>query len=139
MAKYDKTDLALSSDGDLVIEKGDFKVARKQEYINQSIYNRVRSNDPDWYDYTGREICANLEDLRGKPNSVETATEGARRISNCITKHGLVDVDDLYIEPTPMSKAEIVFFVFVNLPYNATPIGFEILMNLDSGAKIRGV
>jgi hypothetical protein len=139
MAKYDKVDLKLTEDGDLVIEKGDLALVRKQEFINQSARNRVKTNDPEWPDYQGIAIGANFEDLRGKPNTIETAREGVEKLTDCLTRDGLIDPEDLYIQPVPIDRKTIVFFVFINSPYEAEPTGFQVKLNLDTGVAIRGV
>ncbi|MNP59468.1 hypothetical protein D3C76_1544660 [compost metagenome] len=80
-----------------------------------------------------------MEDMRGKPNTVETAREGVAKIQNALTRDGLIDTDDLYIKPVPIDRKTIVFFVFINSPYNADPVGFEVTLSLDAGVSIRGI
>lgn len=139
MSKFDKVDLRLSEHGDLVIENGDFAVVTREQFVMQSGRNRIRNSDPDWYDPVVDTLSANLEDLRGRPNSPETAAEGAERISYCFLRDGLVDEDQLYIQPIPFDKETIAFFVFINSPYNSEPIGFEIRLNLNTGVSIKAV
>lgn len=138
MAKYDRVDLAMTADGDLIIENGDLKLARNQEFVAQSFRNRIRTSDPDWYDNIIKDIGANLEDLRGYPNTVETAELGVSMIAACLTRDSLIDPDDLYVKPVPFNKATIAFFVFVNSPFDSEPIGFEVQLNLTTGLTVRG-
>lgn len=131
------SDLKFSLDGDLVLENGDFQMVHKREFVEQSARHRIKTSDPDWVDYQVKEIGANLEDLIGKPNSAETAREGMRRISRTLLKDGLVDKEDLYIKPVPVSKAVIVFLVFIQVSHNTEPIGFDITFNLETGLTVR--
>lgn len=139
MSKYDRVDLGLTPDGDLDFEKGDFKLVRNQEYLAQSIRNRAQTSDPDWYDPFVEAIGSNLEDLRGLPNTEETAMRGVELIGGCISRDGLVEPEDIYIQPTPYDRNTIAFFVFVNSPFDTDPIGFEIRYNLRNGMMVRGV
>lgn len=137
MAKYNLTDLKLSDDGDLVIADNDFIVVRNQEYVIQSIRNRLKTNDPEWFDYVVNEIGANFEDLRGLPNTPETAEKGASMIGQCLIRDGLLDLDDVYIQPAPITKDVLVFFVYINLPGLEEPFGFELNYNLHSGLMVQ--
>lgn len=141
MAKYDLVDLKLSADGDLVIEKGDLATVTKQEFVNQSARNRMRVSDPEWRDYEDLAIGANLEDLRGKPNTREVANDGANRIMAALTHDGLLDPEDVYVRPMPdpNNRRTIIYFVFVNSPENSEPTGFQVSFNLDAGVTISGV
>lgn len=139
MAKYDKVDLGLSEDGDLILSDGDFLLAQNQGYVIQSVRNRIRTSDPEWIDYIETDIGANMEDLRGLPNTPETAQLGAQAIGKALTRDGLIDGEDIYIKPTPISKDVLIFFVFINLENNGQPIGFEVSLNLHSGIEIRSV
>ena len=137
MARYDGTDLRLSEDGDLVIERGDLSTVTKQEFITQSARNRVKISDPDWYDYAIENIGANLEDLLGKPNNPDTARQGIEKIGEALTRDGLIDGEDLYIRPVPIGRYVIGFFVFIRTDDVAKPLFFEVLFNLESGLTIR--
>lgn len=96
----------------------------------------MKINDPDWNDYKVEEIGANLEDLIGLPNTVETAKEGVRRITSCLIKDGLLDRNDLFIKPVPINKYTIAYFVYMNVG-NGDPIGFELHFNLENGVVLR--
>lgn len=139
MARYNNSDLKLSEDWDLVIENGDLALVHNIEFIKQSVRNRIKINDPDWFDYIEKEIGANMEDLMGKPNTIDTAREGIEKIATCLTRNGLIDREELYIRPVPTSKFVIEFFVFIQINENINPIGFVVTFNLESGVEIRGV
>lgn len=142
MARYDGTDLKLTPDGDLAIERGDLATVTKQQYIAQSARNRIKITDPEWVDYQIDAIGANLEDLIGLPNSPETASLGVEKIGDCLTKDGLLDTDDIYVRPVPVSRSVLVFYVFIRIPVNEfedETLGFEVLFNLETGLTIRSV
>ncbi|WP_422661738.1 hypothetical protein ACK8P5_25630 (plasmid) [Paenibacillus sp. EC2-1] len=139
MSRFDRTDIALTPDGDLVLENGDLRLARNSEFMAQSVYNRVNTSDPDWIDYLRIDIGANLEDFRGMPNNETTAEKGVLTIGQCLTRDGLVSPEDLYIEPAPFDKRTIAFFVFIKTPNESEPLGFEIRLDLDTGTVIKGV
>lgn len=138
MARYDESDLMFSVDGDLVItERGDFALVNKNPYVEQSARHRIRTSDPDWFDPDTTEIGANLEDLIGMPNNRETALLSIERITNCLTQHGLIDKQDIYIRPVPLSRYIIALFVFIQTPHDGESIGFQITFNLETGVTIR--
>jgi hypothetical protein len=142
MGKYNGTDLRLTPDGDLAIERGDLSTVTKQEYISQSARNRIRIADPEWIDYQIDEIGANLEDLIGLPNNPETASMGVDKIGRCLTRDGLLDSDDIYIRPVPISRTVMIFYVFIKIPvseFESGTLGFEVLFNLENGLTIRSV
>jgi hypothetical protein len=137
MARYDGVDLKLSEDGDLVFEHGDIALVRKQEFVAQSSRNRIKTSDPDWYDYKIDNIGANLEDLLGMPNNPDTARLGIDKIREALTSDGLIDGEDVYIRPVPIGRYVIGFFVFIRTEYDGQPLQFEILLNLESGVIIK--
>lgn len=138
MARYDGTDLRLTEDGDLVIERGDLSTVTKQEFVSQTARNRLKTSDPDWFDHVVDHIGANLEDLLGMPNNPDTARLGIDKIGEVLTKDGLIDTDDLYIKPVPVGRYVIGFFVFIRVDDVGKPLFFEVLFNLDTGLTLRG-
>lgn len=139
MARLDKMDLKLTEDGDLVIEERDLATVIKQDFISQSARTRIKVSDPEWYDHQMESIGANLEDLIGMPNSPETAELGVERIGEALTRGGLLDSEDIYIRPVPVSRYYIVFYTFIRTTENGEPLGFEVLFNLQSGLELRSV
>jgi hypothetical protein len=140
MARYDDSDLMFTDDGDIVInERGDFALVNKNEYVEQTSRDLLRTSDPDWQDYDVNitEIGANMEDLIGMPNNPDTAKMGIDRISAALTRYSLVNREDIFIKPVPLSRYIIMFFVFIKTPHEETPIGFQISFNLESGVTVR--
>jgi hypothetical protein len=60
-------------------------------------------------------------------------------ITTALTRDGLIDTEDLYIKPVPMDRDTLVFFVFINSPWDSDPLGFEVTFGLNSGVSIKGV
>ncbi len=140
MSRYEGSDLRFSDEGDLVITSdGDFDLVHKKEFIEQSSRHRMRTSDPDWFDYDVSDIGANLEDLIGWPNNPDTAREGISRIMSCLTKDGLISHDDIYIRPVPIEKYVLVFFIFIDIEQGESPITFNIMFNLETGIVVRSV
>lgn len=140
MGRYDGSDLMFTEDGDIVIgENGDFALVHDRQFVEQSSRNRLKVSDPDWFDFDMQEIGANLEDLIGRPNSIETAREGVERISKALTRNDLISREDLYIRPVPLTKYVIQFFVYIQTSQEGDPIGFAVSFNLESGVAIRSV
>lgn len=137
MGIYNESDLRITLDGDLVIKDADFDLVHDFEATAQNVYCRLKSSDPEWFQET---ICANLEDLLGKPNTQETALAGEEMIKDTLTKDGLVDYEDLYVQAVPLDKFTLIFYVYFKPnDYKGDPIGYEVELNLSIGAKVRRV
>lgn len=131
-------DLAWSEEGDLVLGKGnDFAVVTNAPYEAQIARIRLMVTDPEWQDFQANEIGANMEDLLGLPNTPETARMGIRQITECLTRDGLFQEEQIFIKPIPTSKYIIQFFVFIYSEYASEPIGFQLSFNLESGVMVR--
>lgn len=137
MGIYNESDLRITLDGDLVIKDGDFDLVHEFEAAAQNVFCRLKSSDPEWFQEI---ICANLEDLLGKPNTKETATQGEDLIKDALMKDGLVGYEDLYVQAIPLDKFSLVFYVYFKPDeYEGDPIGYEVELNLSIGAQVRRV
>lgn len=129
------TDLYLTADGDLARDdEGDLKTVSDNDLLAQHIQTRLENSNPDIYYDTA--ICADLEDLLGLPNEKATALKGQTMIKNALID--IVDADDIFIQPVPVSKSSIIFFVFVNVDGTA-PLGFEVQLALGSTINVKKV
>lgn len=109
--EYDKIDLALSSDGDFVVdESGDLALSKGFDCTRDDIALAVKTqkNDSDVYP----EFGADLEELIGYPNSREIGEEGAARIVDVLVSNGLVNSEDLTVIPLPAGD-EIKYYVVI--------------------------
>lgn len=136
MGLYDEMDLMLTDDGDLVIGEQDFATVSNAEAVVQEAKCRLKSSDPEWF---MASICGNLEDLLGLDNTPETGKLGEELITASLTAEGFIDMEDLYVRAVPVDKKTLVFFVYFKLPNVTEPIGFEVTINLSTGATIRSV
>lgn len=137
MSRYNRTDLKLTPDGDLALTaSGDLAVVDRLAYQVQQTICRVKSITVDWlYDHIG----ADLEDLLGWENTRATADELRSRVTKALTSDGFLNADEVYIEVVPVDRGKLVAFLFINSPYAAEPQGFEIELDLASGATIRAI
>lgn len=103
------------------------KSARKQV-----IYNRLKTEDPDWYHHP--TMGGNLSDLIGEPNTRETGELGVRYITKSLTYFGFLTPTQLSVRATPISEEEIVFFITILLD-DAEPYRLPIIFNLTHGIK----
>lgn len=109
---YNERDIKFDRDGDMELEDGDFKLATPKETVTQDIFNRVMTNNPDWYRYPN--IAANLEDIFGMDNTFETGQEAINKVENALTKDGRFNSGDLNIDAVPTGKDKLEIFIFIN-------------------------
>lgn len=136
MARYNEMDLAITPDGDLILKDGDFDVVVNAECCAQGAFCRLKSADPEWYQ---EAIAANLEDILGKPNTQETGREGEELIKKALLTDHLIAHEDMYVQAIPVDRQTVVFFVYFKPDTLTEPIGFEVRLNLSSGASVRRV
>ena len=143
-----RKDLYMTEDGDISLEPISYynfdnevhenprrirEIADKESMM-QTVRVRLMSSDPDVPDIKYTDFCANLEDLIGMPNTVETANLGIDMITRSLTFDNLVAKNDLYVRPTPTNNTEIAFFVLIKDEKDV--IVFEVLLNLEDGVRI---
>ena len=151
MTNTNKSDFFITEDGDIelrrtylsfdnkepdvpLLENRNIKLIHGRESLLQTIRIRLISSDPDVPDVKAKDFCANLEDLIGLPNTVETAKLGVEMITRALTFDKLVSYEDLYVRPVPLNQSTITFFVLVK--DDNTVISFEALLNLEEGVTI---
>lgn len=136
MGQFNDTDIAITQEGDLIIEDGDFKLISKDDVIIQNVHCRLKSSDPEWLNEI---ICANLEDLFGLPNTRETGQKGEDLIKTALTADGLLLESEIYVKAVPVDRERIVYYIYFQSPYAIKPIGFEVQLNLNAGPSIRRI
>ena len=109
---YNERDIKFDRDGDMELEDGDFKLATPKETVTQDTFNRVMTNNPDWYRYP--DIAANLEDVFGKDNTFDTGQEAINKVETALTKDGRFNSGDLNIDAVPTGKDKLEIFIFIN-------------------------
>lgn len=129
-------DIAWSIDGDIVITNGSIETVAGTSRIAQSIRNRLKTVNPDWFN---AEIGADLEDFMGMRLDLRTASLLEQRIIESLTKDGLLDPSDVYVEVHPGTDHSLRVFLFVNVGDDDNPLGFEILIGRTTEPTIREV
>lgn len=130
------TDIALTPDGDFILEDYDIKLTDDAEYLKQQAQNRIKSIKVDWrYDHIG----ADMEDLIGQANTTDTAQWGTEKLTEALTFDGLFDVVDLYIKPIPLDKSTVVFFVFINSQLFEDPYSLLVEIDLQADVTVKEV
>lgn len=110
---YSQRDVSFSMEGDIELtEDGDFKLATPMETIKQDIFNRINTNNPDWFRYP--HIGANLEDIFGKDNKFETAEEAINKAEKALTHDDRFNEGDINVDAVPTGADTIELFVFIN-------------------------
>lgn len=138
MTRYSGKDFKLTSSGDIALMDtyGAVEHVYDIQSLMQTVKVRIMSSDPDVIDISATtEFCANLEDLIGMPNTIETANLGVEKITNSLTYDGLVSSDDLFVRPTPVNKTMMVFFVFIKNEGTGS-IYLEVIINFEVGVTI---
>jgi hypothetical protein len=137
MARYNTADLKWTDDGDFVLtEDGDLMLVAENELIEQNIKIPLKTVNPDW---ASDPIGADMEDMIGLENTRETAEIGKAKIKNAYLKTGFFDEGDIWIEAKPTSPSTIMFFVFVNSPFDNNPLVYEVDLDLGFGSTTRRV
>lgn len=137
MTRYNGRDFKLTPTGDIDLGKSFAPVESVDGIASlmQTAKVRVMSSDPEVEDVVATDFCANLEDLIGMPNTIETAQLGVEKITRSLTYDGLVSEGDLYIRPTPVNKTMMMFLVFIEHEGNANAY-FEVIINFEVGVAI---
>lgn len=110
----------------------DMAILRGKQALKQNIYNRLRTDNPDWYHHLN--IGANLTDLIGEHNTKETADRGAAYISAALTYKGLLQHGQFSIRTIPISANEIMFLLTVTIE-DEEEFRLPLVFNLHRGLK----
>jgi hypothetical protein len=137
MNRYYTSDIKLTDAGDFALDSnGDLATVMKEELIQQMATICLKTTNPDWFNDA---VAADLEDLIGQPNSRGTAELGKSKIKNALVSTGFFEAADVWVEARVYDEATIIFFLFINSPFSASPIVYQITLDLGSGTLIRRV
>jgi hypothetical protein len=138
---YEKTDMAIDSDGDLIItsitdENGivykDLGLASNMSELEQFTATRLKTKLGEFLLHP--DIGNRLEDIIGKRNTEETAEEGKQYILSAITNQSYIDPADVNITPVPISLYKIAYIIEIDsLPYAGINMTLEI--DLQNGTR----
>lgn len=96
----------------------------------QVIFNRLRTDSPDWYHYPS--MGGNLTDLIGEPNTRATASTGVNYIKAALTYDGLYESTQISIRPVPISQSELLFLIEIS-KYGNDVFRLPLTFNLETG------
>ena len=125
---YNERDIKFSKNGDIVLKDGDFDITKGTESLEQDVYNRAKTNNPDWYLHDG--IGADLEDLRGEPNTREVGERGASSLFSALTYGDRINAYDVKVRPVPTKANEITLYTFINTG-ESKPLMMPFKVNLE--------
>lgn len=105
----DLVDIALTPDGDWVVEGGDFALAKGWEVVRDDNRIRMLSDTLTFRPYPW--LGADLADFFGKPNTAETGASVQSRLMQALTLESNLPADQLEILPVPIASALVVHVV----------------------------
>jgi hypothetical protein len=109
----------------------DLDVSSDLDAEKQIIFNRLRTDAPDWYAYPA--LGGNLTDLIGEPNTRDTASRGAAYIQAALTFNSLYDSSQVNVRPVPISQNEILFMIEISRAASGVfrlPLTFNLVTGL---------
>ena len=122
-------DVAISPDGDLLVENNDLKQVRGFEWFAQEVNKILRSGN-DWY--FAPNAGASLDMFYGQNNTREIAKQVEERIITKITQQGINFPAELVVRTIPISRDEIK--VYINLIYENQSISVDkLVFDLQKG------
>jgi hypothetical protein len=108
----------------------DIDVVSNLEAEKQVIFNRLRTDAPDWYHHS--TMGGNLTDLIGEPNTRETAVRGAGYIEAALTYGNLYESAQVDIRPLPISQNELLFLIEIS-KFGSGVFRLPLTFNLQTG------
>jgi hypothetical protein len=124
-------------DGSVDTEKGedgkeirDLDVSYDLDAEKQTIFNRLRTDSPDWYHYP--TMGGNLTDLIGEPNTRETGNKGAALITAALTYGGLYSATQVNVRAVPISQNELLFLIEISKTLTGV-FRLPLTFNLETG------
>lgn len=109
----------------------DLDTSSDLEAEKQIIFNRLRTDAPDWYAYP--TMGGNLTDLIGEPNTQKTGGKGAAYIQAALTFNNLYDSSQVNVRPVPISQNELLFMIEISRPVTGVfrlPLTFNLVTGL---------
>lgn len=134
MALYDSIDLAWTWDGDYVLgDNGDIDDTSSDYIISlvQEIQTIVKGELGDWE--KSPNICADLCDFNGEPNTKNTGSKIINRITSKIVSNGLVKSEDLQVKVVPIGTNQVLVSIRVQAtptPNNSLQLGQPVVVSL---------
>lgn len=111
-------------------ELRDIGVAEDLDAEKQVIFNRLRTDSPDWYHHP--RMGGNLSDIIGEANSRATAAKGEAYITAALTYRKLYDASQIAVRGIPLSVDEMVFMIDI-IKYGNKVTRLPLVFNLQNG------
>jgi hypothetical protein len=123
------SDIATTTDGDIIIEGGDLKQVRGVDWFIQEVNKILRSSN-DWA--FAPNAGADLGQFLGATNTRSTATEIEETIKDKIKYQGIHFPAELTVKVVPLNINEIK--LFINLKYENQIISVsKLIFNMQQG------
>jgi hypothetical protein len=108
----------------------DLGVLEDIEAEKQIVFNRLRTDSPDWYHHP--TMGGNLTDLIGEPNTQATANRGIAYITAALTYKNLYNNNQLSIRAVPIAVDKLVFMIDI-LKFGSKVTRLPLVFNLETG------
>lgn len=102
-------DIAMSEDGDLVIEKGDLKLHNGINWLISEIQKILKTCNPEWRIHPN--VGVGLDEFIGQPNNREVGKFIERKIREKIKAEGLDYPGDVDVQVVPISVSDIMIYI----------------------------
>ncbi|HLD91541.1 MAG TPA: hypothetical protein VI911_11135 [Patescibacteria group bacterium] len=124
------SDIATSSDGDMLVEGSDLKKVNGIDWFIQEV-NKILRSANDWF--FAPNAGAALDRFYGSNNTREIATEIQDIIKSKIERQGISFPATLNVRVVPLSRDEIK--VYINLNFNNENINIsKLIFDLQKGS-----
>lgn len=139
-------DFTFLPEGEITTDRSNHDIQTSELYDLkiQLAYNRIKSVTNNWF---VDNIGANLEELIGKPCSLDYVNLGKEKIIQSLTFDQLWDIDDIYISSKIENNTKVIYTVYLKVYETANandivvnkeskmlsedPVSYEITAELD--------
>lgn len=133
--KYNFTDIALSEDGDLILDPdNDIAIVNSIDAFAQEIEFRLKTDKRDMFLHS--EFGNELKEQIGQRNTREVAERGRADIISCLTYGGLIDPLDLLVVAIPVDSNTLMYHIEVR-NNNYTAYKTDLICDLENGIRRR--
>jgi hypothetical protein len=122
-------DWKTTTDGDLVIEKGDIALVDENEAAKQEVLFRLQTG---LFDYDpAPEFGAGLDQFIGQPNRADTGGRIRRAVIRALTHDAKFPTNTVQVEVVPLDIHTIGIYVFVVPRFTGTFTPVTVAVSLD--------
>ena len=113
-------DIAMTLEGDLIIENGDVKLVNGIDWLAQEVNKIIRTNNPDWIMHP--RVGAGLDDFAGLPNTRDVASQIQTRLHDKITEEGITYPGVLSVRVVPLTVDSIMCYITIEVEGQQLPV-----------------